>query len=111
VRLKKAWEDEYGEWRVPQTREQRCWVHKTANVLNDLQNLRTTNPIESTFATVRLRTNKTKGCGSRLATLTMVFKLSQSASKSWRRLTGAQLLADVIQGAIFHDGIKSDAAA
>jgi len=159
----------------PETREQRCWVHKTANVLNYLprrhqpeakrrlheiwmaptkaeaetafdtflelyrpkhpkvaeclakdrdsllafydfpaehwQHLRTTNPIESTFATVRLRTNKTKGCGSRLATLTMVFKLAQSASNGWRRLTGSQLLADVIQGTVFQDGIKQDAAA
>ena len=154
----------------PQTREQRCWVHKTANVLNYLprrhqpeakrrlheiwmaptkkeaegafdtflevyrpkhpkaadclakdrdvlltfydfpaehwQHLRTTNPIESTFATVRLRTNKTKGCGSRIATLTMVFKLAQSAEKNWRRLNRSQLLADLIQGIQFKDGIK-----
>jgi len=60
---------------------------------------------------VRLRTGKTKGCGSRLATLTMVFKLAQSASKGWRRLTGSQLLADVVQGVPFTDGIKQDAAA
>ena len=154
----------------PETREQRCWVHKTANVLNYLpkrhqpeakrrlheiwmaptkqeaerafdtflevyrtkhpkasscltkdrdvllafydfpaehwQHLRTTNPIESTFATVRLRTNKTKGCGSRLATLTMVFKLAQSAQNNWRRLNGSQLLAELIQGTRFKDGIK-----
>ena len=154
----------------PETREQRCWVHKTANVLNYLpkrhqpeakrrlheiwmaptkqeaegafdtflevyrpkhpkaadclskdrdvllafydfpaehwQHLRTTNPIESTFATVRLRTTKTKGCGSRIATLTMVFKLAQSAEKNWRRLNGSQLLADLIQGIRFKDGIK-----
>ena len=159
----------------PETREQRCWVHKTANVLNYLpkrhqpeakrrlhevwmaptraeaerafdtfvkvyqpkhpkaanclakdrgelltfydfpaehwQHLRTTNPIESTFATVRLRTNKTKGCGSRLATRTMVFKLAQSAAKGWRRLTRAKLIADVINGISFKDGIKQDAAA
>lgn len=159
----------------PETREQRCWVHKTANVLNYLpkrhqpeakrrlhevwmaptkaeaesafdtfvevyrpkhpkaadclakdrdallvfydfpaehwQHLRTTNPIESTFATVRLRTKKTKGCGSRLATLTMVFKLAQSAAKGWRRLVGSQLIADVIHGVQFKDGIKRDAAA
>jgi putative transposase len=158
----------------PQTREQRCWVHKTANVLNYLprsaqpeakrrlheiwmaetrvaaerafdsflevyrpkypkaadclakdrevllafydfpaehwQHLRTTNPIESTFATVRLRTNKTKGCGSRLATLAMVFKLAQSAEKSWRRLNGHLLLADIIHGVQFKDGIKVAAA-
>ena len=159
----------------PQTREQRCCVHKTANVLNYLprrhqpeakrrlheiwmaptraeaenafdtfieiyrpkhpkaanclakdrdvllafydfpaehwQHLRTTNPIESTFATVWLRTNKTKGCGTRLATLTMVFKLTQSAEKNWRRLTSSQLLADVIHGIQFKDGIKQGAAA
>ena len=70
------------------------------------QHLRTTNPIESTFATVRLRTNKTKGCGSRLATLTMVFKLAQSAQNNWRRLNGSQLIAELIQGARFKDGIK-----
>ena len=75
------------------------------------QHLRTTNPIESTFATVRLRTNKTKGCGSRIATLTMVFKLAQSAEKNWRSLNGSQFLADVIHGIQFKDGIKQDAAA
>ncbi len=53
------------------------WVH-----------LRTTNPIESTFATVRLRTVQTKGSGSRTACLTMVFKLAQCAEKHWRRLNG-----------------------
>jgi len=79
--------------------------------LEHWQHLRTTNPIESTFATVRLRTTKTKGCGSRLATLTMVFKLAQSAAKSWRRLTGSKLIADVIQGVQFKDGIKREAAA
>jgi putative transposase len=50
--------------------------------------LRTTNPIESTFATVRLRTHRTKGCGSRIATLTMVFKLGLEAQKHWRRRNG-----------------------
>ena len=144
----------------PSTKTQRCWVHKTANVLDklpkstqplakkmlheiynsprkaeaervfdhfietydakypkavkclvkDRENLltfydfpaehwphiRTTNPIESTFATVRLRTNKTKGCGSSTATLLMVFKLAQSAQKNWRRLRGYERLADVI---------------
>ncbi len=48
--------------------------------------IRATNPIESTFATVRLRTKQTKGCGSRIATLTMVFKLCQEAEESWQRL-------------------------
>lgn len=158
----------------PETREQRCWVHKTANVLSKMPkgvrgkakamlhdiwmaetraaanrafdlfvksfdakyprataclvkdrgvlltfydfpaehwvHLRTTNPIESTFATVRLRTNKTKGCGSRAACLAMVFKLTQSAAKKWRTLNGSQLITDVIRGAVFVDGIKKDAA-
>ncbi len=158
----------------PETRAQRCWVHKTANVLNhfpkhkqaaakaDLQDiwmadtrdnatkaydlfvskygakypkavaclqkdreellafydfpaehwvhLRTTNPIESMFATVRLRHRRTKGSGTRAACLTMVFKLSQAAEKKWRRLTGALLVRDVIEGVQFKDGVKVDAA-
>ena len=159
----------------PATREQRCWVHKTANVLDNLPkrlqpeakakihdiwmaatradaerafdlfvatyeakypkatgclskdrdvlltfydfpaehwiHLRTTNPIESTFATVRLRHRRTKGNGSRTACLTMVFKLMQSASKRWRLLNGSQLLPEVIAGARFVDGIKPQEAA
>jgi putative transposase len=159
----------------PQTREQRCWVHKTANVLDKLPkrlqpeakeklhqiwmaptkadadqafdlfvtsyeakypkateclskdrdasltfydfpaehwiHLRTTNPIESTFATVRLRHRRTKGSGSRTACLTMVFKLMQSASKRWRLLNGSQLLPDVIAGIQFIDGIKPQVTA
>ena len=75
------------------------WIH-----------LRTTNPIESTFATVRLRTDKTKGCGSRIACLTMVFKLALSAQKRWRALNGAKFLADVIDGIVFEDGVKKEAA-
>ncbi len=157
-----------------ETREQRCWVHKTANVLNDLPkgkqgkaksmlhdiwmaetqadadrafdlfietwqakypkaaaclakdrevllafydfpaehwvHIRTTNPIESTFATVRLRTVRTKGCGSRIACLTMVFRLVQSAEASWRMLNGCKLLEDVIRGIQFVDGLRKDAA-
>jgi transposase-like protein len=156
------------------SRVQRCWVHKTANVLNYLpkklqpsakkmlhdiwmaetrkeaekafdafvatyeakhpkateclskdraallafydfpaqhwSHIRTTNPIESTFATVRLRTDKTKGCGTRLATLTFVFKLAQSASKTWRKLNGSELIADIVRGVRFVDGIKEIAA-
>ena len=75
------------------------WVH-----------LRTTNPIESTFATVRLRTARTKGCGSRMACLTMVFKLAQCAEKNWRRLNGAALLPEIIEGVRFVDGLKKEAA-
>jgi len=158
----------------PTTREQRCWVHKTANVLNKLPksvqarakgmlheiwqaetkadsekafdlfvatfeakypkavvcltkdrdvlltfydfpaehwiHLRTTNPIESTFATVRLRHRRTKGSGSRVACLTMVFKLARAAEKRWRRLNGSALLPEVIDGVQFVDGIKELAA-
>ena len=159
----------------PQTREQRCWVHKTANVLDSLPkrlqpeakqklhdiwmadtrdhanqafdlfqrtyaakypkaieclakdrdvllafydfpaehwiHLRTTNPIESTFATVRLRTKRTKGSGSRIACLTMVYKLMQSAAKKWRLLNGTQMLIEVLRGTIFIDGINVPQAA
>jgi putative transposase len=70
------------------------------------RHIRTTNPIESTFATVRLRTTRTKGSGSRLACLTMVFKLVLSAERTWRLLTGAKLLNDVMKGIQFKDGIK-----
>lgn len=158
----------------PSTREQRCWVHKTANVLDKLPkrlqpeakdklhaiwmaetreeagkafelfletyrakypkaseclskdrdvllafydfpaehwiHLRTTNPIESVFATVRLRHRRTKGNGSRTACLAMVFKLMQSAEKRWRLLNGSNLLPDVIAGATFNNGIKQQAA-
>jgi putative transposase len=66
--------------------------------------LRTTNPIESTFATVRLRTHRTKGCGSRIATLTMVFKLGIEAQKHWRRLNGSELIPKVVIGVQFVDG-------
>lgn len=154
----------------PTTRHQRCWVHKTANILNkvpksvqprmkeSLQDIwmaetrdeaykafrlfeqrygakypkateclvkdkdemlafydfpaehwahvRTTNPIESMFATVRLRTNKTKSCGSRKTTLAMAFKLMKTAESNWRRLRGFKLLADVIRGVKFQDGIR-----
>jgi len=164
-----------GFWKaLPQvygaTREQRCWVHKTANVLNKLPkhlqakaksdlhqiwmastrdeahnafdsfvkryepkyekateclakdkdallafydfpaehwiHLRTTNPIESTFATVRLRTAKTRGCGSRPGILSMVFKLAKSAETRWRALRGSELIAKVITGIQFKDGVE-----
>ena len=161
----KALREVYG-----QTREQRCWLHKTGNVLNKMpkslqakakghlqdiwmaetrdqaqaafdfflkaygakydkataclekdrdvllafydfpaehwKHLRTTNPIESTFATVRLRTTKTKGCLSRRTAMTMVFKLCQSAQKKWRRLNGSHQLAEIIKGVKFKDGEK-----
>lgn len=154
----------------PTTRAQRCWVHKTANVLNKLPNslhtkakralhniwmaetrkdaeaaldvfietysrkyekaaecvakdrdallafydfpaehwkhLRTTNPIESAFATVRHRTTRSKGCLSNKTALAMIFKLAQAAEKSWRRLKGYSLLPKVILGVKFSDGIE-----
>ena len=154
----------------PETDHQRCWVHKTANVMEKLpkamqpkvkealhniwqaetreqatqafdrcierfspkypkamdclakdktemlafydypvenwQHIRTTNPIESAFATVRLRTSKTKHCGSRTTTLAMAFKLIETAQKRWFRLRGYKHLADVITGVKFVDGIK-----
>ena len=164
-----------GFWKaLPQvfgsTREQRCWVHKTANVLNklpkhmqakaksDLQqiwmaetrddahlafatfvqvyqpkypkaaqclakdqesllnfydfpaehwhHIRTSNPIESTFASVRLRTAKTRGCVSRTSILSMVFKLVLSAEQRWLKLRGAELIAEVIQGIQFKNGVR-----
>ncbi len=70
------------------------WVH-----------IRTSNPIESTFATVRLRTNKTRGCVSRTTILTMVFRLGLSAENGWRKLRGFRRLAEVIDGVKFIDGI------
>lgn len=156
----------------PETRHQRCWVHKTANVLNKLPksvqpkvkealiniymaetreeaykafdntiarfevkypgamaclqkdksellafydfpakhwiHIRTTNPIESTFSTVRLRTAKTRNCVSRATILAMVFKLVQSAENRWNRLRGFELLADVIEGVQFINGEKQE---
>ena len=68
------------------------------------KHVRTTNPIESTFATVRLRTAKTKGCLSRKTALAMVFKLAKSAERHWRQLDGSNRLAQVIQGVRFRDG-------
>jgi putative transposase len=68
--------------------------------------LRTTNPIESTFATVRLRTTKTRGCLSRTTMLAMVFKLWQNATKRWHRLRAAHYLTEVMQGMTFKDGLR-----
>lgn len=159
----------------PDSRAQRCWFHKTANIINklpkslhgkaraDLQaismaatkaeatkafdtfvakyeakypkataclaadrdellvfydfpaehwvHLRTTNPIESTFATVKLRTAKTRGCLSRKTALTMVFQLCRIAESHWRRLNGPRRLAQLIEGVRFVDGVEYQAAA
>ena len=166
------WQALHEVW--PETRQQRCWVHKTGNVLNALpksvhgkakqdlhaiyaaesreeaeaaldrfvakygpkydkaaaclakdrgallafyaapaehwKHVRTTNPIESTFATVRLRTERTKGCLSRETALAMVFKLAKSAERHWRRLDGTERLAQVIAGVRFRDGEPVQAA-
>ncbi len=154
----------------PDSKHQRCWVHKTANVLAKLpksvqpkvkaslqdiwmaetredaykafdntiarfsakyskamtclqkdkeellafydfpaehwQHIRTTNPIESAFATVRLRTKKSKNCGSRDTTLAMVYKLMQSAQKRWIKIRGFQLLTLVVNNVEFKDGLQ-----
>ncbi len=154
----------------PATTEQRCWVHKTANVLDALpkrlqpraksllhemaeapsradarkalerfrseydakypkavskldkdwdtltafygfpaehwRHLRTTNPIESSFATVKLRTKVTKGAGSKKAALAMAYKLLDAAQERWRRFNGHELVTDVLAGVKFKDGIK-----
>ena len=155
----------------PQTRQQRCWVHKTANVLNKLpkcmqeqmksalhqiwmapsqeralkafqetvnqfkakylkaieclekdkeellafydfpaehwSHIRTTNPIESVFSTVRLRTKKSRNCGSRETTLAMVFKLMESAQKRWYKISGFNLLTLVVNNVPFKDGMRA----
>jgi len=75
------------------------WIH-----------IRTTNPIESTFATVRHRTKRTKGCGSRTATLTMVFKLAAEAEKHWRKLNKHELILKILEGVKFVDGLMQMAA-
>ena len=75
------------------------------------RHIRTTNPIESVFATVRLRHTKTKGSGSRSACLTMVYKLMDSASKKWRALNGSTLLPEVVKGTVFVDGVRQKPAA
>jgi len=75
------------------------------------QHLRSTNVIESTFATVRLRTKRTKGCGSRIATLTMVFKLAESAQKRWKKLRGYRKISQLLDGVQFQDGTALQNAA
>lgn len=70
------------------------------------QSIRTTNPIESSFATIRHRTKRSKGCLSRETMLQMMFKLGQYAEENWRRLRGFDQLAKVIEGVRFRDGIE-----
>jgi transposase-like protein len=69
------------------------WIH-----------LRTTNPIESTFASVRHRTTRTKNCVSRLTFLGLAFKLVKKAEKSWRRVRGYERIAELMDGIVFKDG-------
>ena len=75
------------------------------------KHLRTSNPIESTFATVRHRTIRSKGCLSNRTALAMVFKLVHAAQKSWRRLDGHNQLPKVLLGAMFKDGLEVNASA
>ena len=95
------------------------WSKATAKVTDDLErllafhdfpaehhvHLRTTNPIESTFATVRLRQRVTKGAGSRSAGLTMAYKLLDAAQQRWRRVNAPHLVAVVRAGGVFADGV------
>ncbi len=76
------------------------WVH-----------IRTTNPIESTFATVRLRTKRTRNCGSRSTTLAMVYRLMLSAQKRWWAIQGFRLLSLVVNDVEFKDGERLDQSA
>jgi putative transposase len=73
------------------------------------QHIRTTNPIESTFGTVRLRTAKTRGCVSRAGMLALVFKLMKTAEQKWRALKGHARLAQLVRGVKFKDGLQEEA--
>ena len=70
--------------------------------------IRTSNPIESTFSKIRLRTKKTRACVSRTTILTMVYKIGLSAEKGWKKLRGFRRLADVINGVKFIDGVDEE---
>jgi transposase-like protein len=85
---------EQSRHRAPGRLNAEHWIH-----------LRTTNPIESTFSTVKLRTKVTRGAGSPAAALAMVFKLVESAQARWRAITGAHLVALVRAGARFENGV------
>ncbi|MGH8734292.1 MAG: IS256 family transposase, partial [Burkholderiales bacterium] len=85
------------------------WAHLTAFYdfpAEHWRHLRTTNPIESSFATVRLRTKVTKGAGSKKAALAMAFKLLDAAQERWRRFNGHELVAEVLDDIEFKDGIR-----
>src|SRR4051812_36690299 len=85
------------------------WAHLTAFYdfpAEHWRHLRTSNAIESSFATVKLRTRVTKGAGSKKAALAMAYKLLDAAQERWRRFNGNDLVADVLAGAQFKDGIR-----
>src|SRR3954467_3479255 len=87
----------------------RDWAHLTAFYdfpAEHWRHLRTSNAIESSFATVKLRTRVTKGAGSKTAALAMAYKLLDAAQERWRRFNGHELVADVLAGAKFKDGIR-----
>jgi transposase-like protein len=74
------------------------------------KHIRTTNPIESTFATVRLRTAKVKSCFTSRTVVAMAFQLCRCAEKRWQKLNGVEKLAKVIERTVFVDGLEKDAA-
>src|SRR3982751_5037996 len=87
----------------------RDWQHLTAFYdfpAEHWRHLRTSNAIESSFATVKLRTRVTKGAGSKQAALAMAYKLLDAAQQRWRRFNGHELVADVLAGATFKEGIR-----
>ncbi len=87
----------------------RDWQHLTAFYdfpAEHWRHLRTSNAIESSFATVKLRTRVTKGAGSKKAALAMAYKLLDAAQERWRRFNGHELVADVLAGVTFKDGIR-----
>ena len=75
------------------------------------KHIRTSNPIESIFATVRHRTGKAKGCLGRKTGLAMAFRLMMSAQAKWRKLDGANRMPEIVRGVEFKDGIKQRQAA
>jgi putative transposase len=87
----------------------RDWQHLTAFYdfpAEHWRHLRTSNAIESSFATVELRTRVTKGAGSKKAALAMAYKLLDAGQERWRRFNGHELVADALAGAKYKDGIR-----
>ena len=105
-RLREAFEAKYPKAVAKLDRD---WAHLTAFYdfpAEHWRHLRTSNAIESSFATVKLRTRVTKGAGSKKAALAMAYKLLDAAQERWRRFNGHELVADVLAGATFKDGIR-----